>query len=605
MDYTVKIHKDGSETVEKVKEGTNLLRFLQKNNIDVSAPCGGKGTCGKCKVRIAESLDFFGKEKNILGTKKIEEGYRLACYHKIESDLELFLDKKLKEAKILSEIKKNTRKIEPVVKKVYTELKYPGVNDQQADYDRILSFAQSTRINDDLDFIREIPQIIRKDNFKTTLVYFGKKLMAVEAGDTTGKLFGVAMDIGTTTVVGYLMNLLSGEVLSTYSFLNPQAKFGADVISRIDYASREKEGLEQLNRVIVDKINKMISHFTLEKGVKEGEIYTIFVAGNTTMLHLLLGISPHNLSVAPFIPVTTEMHKVKARELGIHIHPLGVMLVLPGVSAYIGADTLAAILSSGIYKKRSLSLLIDLGTNGEMVLGSKKGLYACSTAAGPAFEGANIRNGVGGVKGAIDRVYFKNGIELSTLGNQKACGLCGSGIVDAVSGLLFNGLVDSSGKMVQKEKTSHIFKERIVELDGIRAFKLVDGKESVDGEDIVITQRDIREVQNAKAAIAAGIRILVKEAGVTINDIDKVYLAGGFGSYIDIENAIHIGIIPKELRGKVESIGNAAGEGAVQSLLSANMLNKLNKIKKRIHYVELSASVEFMEEFVEAMGFEN
>jgi len=314
------------------------------------------------------------------------------------------------------------------------------------------------------------------------------------------------------------------------------------------------------------------------------------------------------LAVSPFIPVTAEMQHIRASQLGININKQGSAIILPSVSAYVGGDTVAAVLASGMHEDKDISLLIDLGTNGEIVLGCKDWMYSCSTAAGPAFEGANIRNGVAGIQGAIDKVTIDTDIKYTTIGNKKAIGICGSGIVDAVAEMIRTGIIDETGRILDDDElesdSAKQYSERVVTTDGNNSFLIASRTECDCDDDIVITQKDVRELQNAKAAVAAGIRILIKEAGIEIKDIAKVYLAGGFGSYIDTESAAIIGLYPGELKGRIESIGNAAGIGSIQVLLSEKMLANAEKVKNMIKYIELSARPDFMDEYVECMMFE-
>ncbi|MCX7841599.1 MAG: ASKHA domain-containing protein [Clostridia bacterium] len=604
MAYNVRMFANRTVKEYKVEEGTNLLSFLRKQKADVSAPCGGKGTCGKCRVKVEGiKAEPSEKESKLLGEKWLSRGYRLACCNKIESNLDVYIDDMEGKASIVTQAKEREVKLEPIVAKKYVELAVPDIGDQKSDFERIMD-TDSYKSVVSADFLRGLPETLRKSDFKVTCVDIDKKIIAVEAGNTVNVSYGLAVDIGTTTIAAYLIDMNSGKRAGVYSVLNPQRQFGADVISRINYTMESKNGLGELHKSIADCINKIVRYFTSSLGIKRSSIYAVTFAGNTTMMHFLMKVSAKNISVSPFIPVTTRLHKFKASELGIRINPNGFAFVLPGVSAYIGADTVAAVLSSGMYKSEKITLLIDLGTNGEIVLGSSKWMFACSAAAGPAFEGANIRNGMGGVEGAIDKISFSPEIKFSTIGGKKARGICGSGVVDAIAGLISEGIIDETGRLLPEDEAAtprEDLKKRITTIDGMTAFVLSGLKK---GEaDIAITQKDVRELQNAKAAIAAGIRILVSKAGIRMEDIDRVYLAGGFGSYINIDSALRIGLIPIELKEKIEAIGNAAGSGAVEGLISARLLKKTEEIKDRIKYVELSGEPAFMNEYVECMMF--
>ncbi|MCX7923378.1 MAG: ASKHA domain-containing protein [Clostridia bacterium] len=609
VEYTVRVHKKGKVTEKKVESGTNLLSFFRKNSIDVSAPCGGRGTCGKCKVRVNGLVkEPSNKEKSLLGNKSLDKGYRLACYNKIASDIDVYLDKSEDKANILTEVSEREIQFEPLIAKRFESLDVPGAEDQRSDVERLAQLFKKPKAINSLNVLRALPENLREDNFKVTLVCMEKKVIGIEAGDTTGSIYGIAIDIGTTTIAAYLYDMVTGKKVDVYSVLNPQKKYGADVISRIAYTSDNQGGLDEMNNEIIQGINDIIKHFETNNGISKGSIYSVVFVGNTTMLHFLMKVPAQNIAVSPFIPVTTSLHKFKADELGIEISPYGYALILPSVSAYVGADTVAAVMSCGMYRDDRITLLIDIGTNGEIVLGNSKWMYACSTAAGPAFEGANIRNGVGGVIGAIDSVRFSPDFGYSTIGKENAIGICGSGIVDAIAGMISEGIIDETGRIAGREESevyrSEEMRNRLIDLDGKNSFLIEKSEQCNADTDIAITQKDVRELQNAKAAIAAGIAVLIKQAGIDIEDIENVYLAGGFGSYINIESALKIGLIPDGLRGKIKSVGNAAGAGAIEALLSSKALEKAEEIRNSIKYIELSALDEFNELYIECMQFD-
>lgn len=607
MYHIIRLHKNGRVIELKAEHGMNLLEFLRNHSVEVESPCGGKGKCGKCRVIVKGLLENPSeKEKRLLGERAIMNGYRLACYNHISSDLEIFLDSGEKEAAIMTAMHERTVLLNPVVKKTHVKMDIPNIHDQLSDADRIMNALNMQGKISSLEIIRSLPDVTRQENFEATVACLDGEIIAIEPGNTTYSLYGIAMDIGTTTIASYLYDLVSGKRVDVHSVLNPQRKYGADVLSRIDYTLKSHDALVEVNKAIIDCINDTVEYFARRDGVDKNRIYACVFVGNTTMMHLLMGISPENIAISPFIPATTGSHIFKARELGIDINENGRAIVFPSVSGYIGADIVAGVLSSRMYMDDQVSLLIDIGTNGEMVLGNNKWLYACSTAAGPAFEGTNIRNGVGGVKGAIDRVWFKDDIEFSTIGHEKAIGICGSGIIDAIAGMLDKGVIDETGRIVDLEEANGLPEEyarRIIEIDGQRSLLLLKSEEGAAFMDIAITQKDVREMQNAKAAIAAGIKILMKQAGVSAEEVKKVYLAGGFGNYINVDSALKIGLIPDALRGRIESIGNSAGAGAVEGLLSRDSLDEAEKIRKKVKYIELSALPEFVDEYVENMFF--
>ncbi len=607
MKHNVKITMGKDKYEKTVEAGTNLFNFLRKNSFMVDSLCGGKGLCGKCRVKIfGDITPPSGKEAELLGEDAIKNNYRLACYIKIESDMEVIIEDTVKEAAILIEGKQRVVKLQPYTLKNYVKLNKPDINDQKSDIERISDISVNLKKDNFPGFINELPSVIRKNDYGVTLVSMGDSLVSVEPGDTTERLYGIAIDIGTTTIAAYLYNLCSGERVDVFSILNPQKKYGADVISRIEYTMGSEEAIEEMTKTIIDCINEIAFKLAERNKINLNDIYTCVFVGNTTMMHFLMGLDARNIAVSPFIPVTTELHSIKAVELGIKINPFGYAVIIPCVAGYVGADTVAAALSTGLYEDDQISLLIDIGTNGEIVLGSKEWMYSCSTAAGPAFEGANIRNGVRAVKGAIDKVFLSDDVKFTTIQKAKPMGICGSGLVDAIAGMYDTGVIDGTGRIVDADEDPDLpvnLSKRIIDVDGSKAFLLVSADETTIDSDIVITQKDIRELQNAKAAIAAGIRVLINRAETNFDDIKKVHLAGGFGNYIDIDSALVIGLLPEELKGRIEGVGNAAGSGAIEALLSIDMLKQTDIIRKKIKYIELSASPDFTDEYIENMVF--
>ncbi len=608
MLHTVNIHHTGAVRSVQVEDGTNLLQFLREQGVAMDTPCGGKGTCGKCAVKIA-GLPNAPKEREstLLGFERLDKGYRLACMNRITADLEVYPEEvRAGEASIITGGKQRNIQLSPIVKKQYIEMPMPALHDQVPDLERLMEAVKPDIAGLDISVLRELAGILKKSGYKVTLVSAGGKLTAVEPGDTTGILYGTAFDIGTTTVAAYLYDLNTGECAAVGSMLNPQRKFGADVISRISHSMQSDEGRSELQSLIAECINELINRLVKKAGITHEAVYAAVFTGNTTMLHLLMGLDASGMAVSPFIPVTTGLQHFSADAVGVQINKHGVGVALPGVSAYVGADTIAAILSSGMYEKEEISLLVDIGTNGEIVLGGKDWMMSCSTAAGPAFEGANIRSGVGGIAGAIDTVGAAPLFEYTTIGNASPVGICGSGIIDAVAELLDAEIIDETGRLADEDDAEHLAREcreRLVDLDGVRSFIIVEEGEKGSASKIAITQKDIRELQNAKAAIAAGIDTLVKLSGAGYDSVGKVYLAGGFGSSINIKNAVKIGLLPRALEDRIEAIGNASGTGASEGLLSEQMLKLSEKLKEKVKYVELSASADFVEKYVEHMMF--
>ncbi|MEW5814784.1 MAG: ASKHA domain-containing protein [Spirochaetota bacterium] len=594
------------------EKGSTLLDVLSTNHkMNIETPCGGKGTCGKCKVRIiGDNADEPGEnEKKKLTQKESEQGYRLACRYKVLGDIKVLLKNTINHIQILEGGVEFDIKIDPLVKKTVSYLEKPTLEDQKDDLKRLKLGLKQPPLTASLETLQQLPALLRENNFTVTTIHNDKAVLRIEGGDTSEKNYGVAADIGTTTVVAYLMNLNTGKRLGVASGLNAQRSYGQDVISRIHHTLLKETGLKELQASIISQLNGLIENLLRKTHIERENLYTVVLAGNTTMMHLAAGLPPGNIAAAPFIPVTTERMVIPASELGLAIAQDGLVYMLPGVAGYVGADIVAATLSSGMAFKDELSLLIDIGTNGEIVLGNKHGLLCCSTAAGPAFEGAQIRNGVGGIEGAINTVFFNNAsLHYTTIGESAPIGICGSGIIDILSILVSTGIVDDTGRMLKpneiQNESGQLLAGRMVRLDDEQnAIILADGQATETGDPIYLTQKDVREVQLAKASIAAGISTLVKKAGKSIEDIQIVYIAGGFGSYIDKKHALNIGLIPRALDGKIKVIGNAAGSGAVMSLLSNDSLEKCDRIVTKSHYVELSSSLEFQNEYVNCMLF--
>ncbi|NLN42303.1 MAG: DUF4445 domain-containing protein [Clostridiales bacterium] len=608
--YRVTILVDDLEKRVTCESGSILMDVFHHNNVYIEAPCGGKGICGKCKVRILKGKvsDISDLESKYLSHKEKQAGYRLACMTRILGDVQVATKGQGEGAQILSTGLEYSVDISPSITKKYVELDVPTVDNPRDDLKRLAQAIgiESPYIN--ISILRKLPQILRDSEFKVTVTYDSNRILDVEEGDTTKQSYGVAIDIGTTTVVCYLVDLTTGKQMDVISDLNAQRPYGGDVISRIQHAMESSDGLNRLREAIINQLSQLISKLAKKNCISIEHIYNIAIAGNTIMGHLLLGIDPRHIAAAPFTPGTTQAQIYDAHELGLKLGTASRVFLLPHISGYVGADIVAGILASGMDKSQKLSLIIDIGTNGEIVLGNRDKIVCCSTAAGPAFEGANIRHGMGGVSGAINTIILDDGnLKYTTIDNKPPLGICGSGIVDALAVLLDAGIVDETGRLLGRDEIeSQIglkLADRLTEVDHLPAFIIVDSKSSGTGEAIVITQKDIREIQLAKAAIAAGVKVLIKKMGKEVKEIANLYLAGGFGSYIDKGNAARIGLIPAELQHRIIAIGNSAGTGAMLSLLSLEQYKRTSIIKDMAEYIELSSTLEFQNEYVDSMYF--
>jgi uncharacterized 2Fe-2S/4Fe-4S cluster protein (DUF4445 family) len=410
--------------------------------------------------------------------------------------------------------------------------------------------------------------------------------------------WGVAVDIGTTTMVGYLLDLQTGQELAVTSMANPQRVYGADVISRIAYTQENPGGVEELQKILVQALNGIITNLCDVGQIRKDNIKAMTIAGNTVILHTLLGVSAVSIANAPFEPIFSHGQTLAAKELGIEMAEEGSIFTLPCVSGYVGADIIGGLLVCDLEKEDSYGLLIDIGTNGEIVLGNKRQMIACSTAAGPAFEGAKISSGMAGVRGAIASFSLRDGARVyETIGGAAPLGICGSGLMDIMAELLAHGFIDSTGAFAASDGLAPWQREMLTTVNGMPAFVVVPGT------DITFTQRDVREVQLAKGAIRAGVFTLLKEGQIAPAQIGTVFLAGGFGNFVDVHSACVVGLIPEELEERVVRIGNGAGLGAKLCLLDKTEFDRGIELKKRIQYIELSTRADFQELFMDAMFF--
>lgn len=589
--FKIKVYQAKRERIIEAGKGENLLKLLVQNNFVIDSPCGGMGICGKCRVKIIDELTE-------------STSYCLACKMLVDTNMTIEIpDTPERYAQIVTEGEIETA-VNPSVEKRAVELKAPDIQEQVSDVKRIESMIGAIGSMPN-DIMPHIASVLRSSDFKVTVTMYENEILSVEPYNTESRKYGIAVDIGTTTIVGYLMNLTTGKQIGVYSSLNPQSNYGADVITRIDY-TLNSSGLAQMTDLIRDEINNMINYFCQNYKIAAKNIYEIDIVGNTVMMHIFAGLPVKNIALSPFIPVVCRKIEFTAKDIGINICSRGKIVILPTISGYVGADAIAAVLSCNIHKSETANLLIDIGTNGEIVLGSKDNMLVCSTAAGPAFEGAHIECGLGGVQGAINRVYIDDDLTYSTIGGTPAKGICGSGIIDVTAQMLKAGLLEPSGRMLTPEEVFEKFSSNISDKMVLKrdqpALVFKSGKND-ESQDIYISQKDIREVQLAKAAIAAGIDILMKEMNVSCHDISCVYLTGGFGNYMDYRNALEIGLIPRAFKDRIYTIGNGAGMGAKLALLSKNAKAETEMIKEKAKYIELSAREDFQEYFIDFLSF--
>jgi uncharacterized 2Fe-2S/4Fe-4S cluster protein (DUF4445 family) len=593
----------------KAEQGQSLQSVMNAAGIHFDFPCGGRGKCGKCRVKVtAGGNQPKEQERSLLSAEELAEGIRLACLVDVTGDMsvELPAEKNIRHQILLSSLDRSAQVL-PHVRKRYLEIDRPTLADNRSDWKRVkeaLSSQDEETVGHSLPVLRKLPTELRKNSYQITAIIADQKIRGLEAGNTTDTSLGMAFDIGTTTIVGYLADLYTGRELCVVSALNPQTKYGADVISRISYANRGEGALLELNAAVTDAIDELIGQAAGTAGVAREDIYALAVAGNTCMHHLFLGISPRQVALSPYVTAVSEPVIVDADQLRLKINPAGLVLVLPNIAGFVGADTVAVLLAAELDKSKQIKLVIDIGTNGEIALGNHEKIYICSAAAGPAFEGAQISCGMRGATGAIDHVTFDQELSLSVIGGGSALGVCGSALLDAVAGLLENGMINKKGKLLAPHEITNPagrkFARYIVEHEGSKAFLLSAGEGS---KEILITQKDIRELQLAKGAIAAGIQIVMNKSGLQSEDIEEVLLAGAFGNYLNPHSACSIGLIPPELEDRIKMIGNAAGAGAKLALLSTLEYKRAAELARKVEFVELGSERNFTQIFAHSIYF--
>jgi uncharacterized 2Fe-2S/4Fe-4S cluster protein (DUF4445 family) len=602
-----------------VEAGTNLLEAARQAGIHVKSTCGGKGTCGKCTVKVIEGK-VSGGQGNIPQTLR-EEGFILACTASVESDLkvEIPMEFRLHEHQVLLDDHSRNRgvlaegkldilgdySLDPLAQKFYVELSPPTLMENASDYARLITELKKhvpvDLLNISNNVLKTLPDVLRTGDWKVTVTmafYEGRgEIVRVTPGKDYFPAYGVAADIGTTTVVVALINLTTGEVLAKQGTYNRQADYGDDVISRIIYAD-ECKGLEKLQKVVIGTVNELLDRIFAEYHVSMEEIPVMVVAGNTTMTQLFLGINPKYIRLEPYIPTANDYPVVKAKEIGLNINPQGLVFNLPSVASYVGGDIVSGALMAEMDKREELTLFIDIGTNGEMVLGNKDWLMCCACSAGPAFEGGGITFGMRAMPGAIEQVYIdKKTFEVTykTVGDKAPIGICGSGLIDCLAKLRAAGIIDRSGKMQDVETP------RIRRRDDGPEFILAFKEESGINKDVVITESDIKNLIRAKGAIFAGVRIMLSMADLPIEAIDQILIAGGFGNYLNIPDSIRIGLLPDLPQEKFDFIGNSSLKGAHLVLLSRKALGYVGDLARSMTYLELSLGNAFMDEYVSAL----
>lgn len=631
--HRVKFLPDQKEI--EVNEETLLIEAAKKAGVYLNSLCGGEGVCGKCRVQIIKGkakLDsnfvaFFTKEE-------VEKGYTLACQTRVKENLEVLIppESRLEEEQILSESLENQRKtwresspihysnpewvslhkrpndpaslFEPLTNKIYIELPKPTIDDNIPDTGRMvrelrkklkyLSYEMTLPCLQDL-FLK-----IRHSDWKITVTLSRRNgighILQIEEGNTVDRNYGVALDVGTTTVVAQLVDLKTGKVIGVEGNHNLQAHYGEDVLSRIAYVCG-KGSLDLLQKAVVENANILIENLSKTKGIRIEDITCMVAAGNTTMSHIFLGLMPCSIRDDPYVPTVDLYPPVSAKEIGVHINPQGIIQVLPSIASYIGGDTVAGVLACNMADRPEMTCLIDIGTNGEIVIGNNEWLLSCSASAGPAFEGGDTKWGMRATRGAIEKVEINDGRVLyETIGKVKPRGICGSGLIDLIYGLAKNRILDIDARF-----SPSLQDKRIVRGENGLEFTVAFPEETERGEALTIAQTDIDNIMRSKAAIFAAIKSLIDYAGLTFDQLEKIYVAGGFGNYLNIEKAVGIGLLPDIQRERIEFVGNSSLMGARMALLSYHVFEKAIGISQSITNIELSKFSLFADEYMASL----
>ncbi len=614
----VRIEPDGL-TVE-APEGTPLVRLFWQSGLAFETPCGGFGVCGKCLIRFLDNTapPPTMEEQRHLSPAELAEGWRLACQHTLDKEVTLFVPEESRPsiAQILTTAIERQTELQPAVRRWIVSVPPPSTADERSDAQRLADALRQqhgvlvTNASFPLPVLRSLPSVLRQGATVAILGHISSPdsctVLSVQPGsEPLRPLLGMAFDIGTTTLVGYLVDLETGEELCCAARLNPQVTFGDDVVSRLCFAMEQTNGLRQLQQAVVRGMNEIISECCQVAKVEPSDIYELVCVGNTAMLHLLLGVDPTPLALAPYVPVFNELITVEAWRLGLRIHPNGVVTTLPCVAGYIGADTVAMVLTHLPKPEGEPVVAIDIGTNGEIVVRHQGRYWCASAAAGPAFEGGRIAQGMRAERGAVAQVSVSQTdeqvwLQVHTIGGALPKGLCGSGLIDAVAALLQLGLIDETGRL---QSDNNAWASRFLLFNSQKAFQLVAPHLSEPSEGIVLTQRDVRELQLAKGSIRAVTEVLLKEAGLSWDQVERVLVAGAFGVFVNLDSARRIGLLPSLPTERFVIVGNAAGAGAKLALRSLAERQRATELARQMRHVPMTGNPDYEEALMEFIAF--
>jgi uncharacterized 2Fe-2S/4Fe-4S cluster protein (DUF4445 family) len=584
----------------RVPEATTLFNAAHWAGLPIESTCGGRGTCGKCAVKVLSGRTETTPADHRHLEDRLEEGWRLSCQCPIEGPMTVEVPRPMQMPKAATMGVGRFVLLEPNVVKRHFDLPPPSLEDHRSHLARVLDAVEEEgyTCHHDPEVLPRIARAMRAGT-DVTVTLVGERLVDVEAGDTTERLFGASFDIGTTTCVCTLVDLRSGGTVAVASTINQQTPFGADVIARMARAMQDEGDVVRLQEAVVATANELLGRVKEEAGVETEEVFEAVVAGNATMLHLLCGVHPESIALAPYVATFVEPQELRADRIGLALHPLGRVTLLPAIGAYVGADIVADIVATGLVRDPQTRLLVDVGTNGEIACGSAERSVATAAPAGPAFEGGEILCGMRATDGAIEGVTLAGGdVRLQVIGDADPRGICGSGLIDIVAQLRLAGLLDDGGKMMGREEAEaagHPLAGRLILRDDVKAFVLAG--------DVVLTQTDVRALQFAKGAIATGIETAMRALGLAAADLDEVLLAGSFGSYINPGSARVIGLVPPVPADRIKAVGNTASEGAKMALLSFREREVAFELPGTVEYIELSGQEDFNDRFIGNLGF--
>lgn len=612
------------EKTIQVAQGSTIAEAAQRADIFVNNLCGGEGVCGECRVRILKGDVKKNEEASaFFSQQEIDQGFVLACQTRIQSDLEVEIppESRLEEEQIMTGAAAEAAEVQggvslelaadlafyplkPLVRKIYLELPPPTLKDNITDIERVSRELRRKigwhSYDISLHCLQNLSNILRDHDWKVTVSVVKDKnryrIHNIDPLDTTNGTYGLALDVGTTTVVAQLVDLRTGKVLAVDGTHNMQSQYGEDVISRMIYACG-KGGLHPVHEAIIKNINALIGSLTDKAGISREDVIATVAAGNTTMSHFLLALTPCTIRLEPYVPTADVYPQIAAAEIGIHIHPRGILETIPSVASYVGGDIVAGIVACGIAEHPQVKGLIDIGTNGEIAIGNSEWLICCSASAGPSFEGGGTRCGMRATKGAIEKVEIHNGkVVYQTIGRAKPRGICGSGLIDCIYELVKNGIVGPDGKFERDRKDP-----RLTFQDDIPQYAIAQAEETETGEPIVFTESDMDNLMKSKGSVFAAIKSLLDYIGLSFDQLDTFYVAGGFGNYLNISKAIAIGLLPDIPIDRIKFIGNSSLTGARLALISEEAFEKCINVSRSMTNIELSTHQPYMDEYIASL----